>query len=193
MKRQFSSILLRSGASLFTCCLLANSLTGFAQEFQTVTSGTPPGSRPTLIIHTGGTGGEFGLVINGSDIGTILLETCDLDQDGKVKAEELKKVAAASFKLWDTNSDGSLSETELSTGLKALFPAPPPGEAGFGVRIAHVIGGASVEFSSSELVKPGAKAARHMELVTPDAQVTKNILAGADSDKNGALTSDEVS
>ncbi len=122
--------------------------------------------------NTSFAGSEFGLNINGSSIGTILLKTCDLNQDGTASLAELKEVAAAYFKLWDANSDGSVSGNELSTALKELFPAPPTG----GVR---VVNGVAVE------VAPG-------DLPTPDKQVTKHILAGADSNKDGLLSLQEL-
>jgi hypothetical protein len=37
----------------------------------------------------------------------------------------------------------------------------------------RVINGVAVEVSSDELVRPDAKAIKHMELVTPDAQVPR--------------------
>jgi Ca2+-binding EF-hand superfamily protein len=176
MKKQFSSTILRYGASLLTCCLLAGASVLRAQQFGTVKSGTPPPGRGQFIFRLDHAGGEFGLVINGSDIGTILLKACDVNQDGKVTLAELNAVAAASFMLWDTNEDGSVSGSELSTGLRELFPAPPPGRP-HGLRLMN---GVAVEISPDEFV-------------TPDAQVTKRILAGADSDKNGQLTFQEVS
>lgn len=175
MKRQFSSTILRYGASLFTCCLLANGLASHAQEPVRVRVGVPPSGSPNPTIRTGERGGRVGLAID-FEIGTILLKTCDLDQDGRATLEELKAVAAACFKLWDTNADGTVSRSELSTGLKELFPAPPAG----GARGVRVINGVAVEISPRELP-------------TPDAQVAKHILAGADSNKDGALTFQEVS
>jgi Ca2+-binding EF-hand superfamily protein len=176
MKRPFSSTILRYGVSLFTCCLLANGLALRGQQRGTIISGAPPSGGAHLTFRTGGSGTEFGLVINGSDIGTILLKTCDLDRDGKVTPAELNKVAAASFEIWDTNADGSVSGSELSTGLKELFPAPPAG----GTRGVRVINGVAVEISPDQLP-------------TPDAQVAKHMLAGGDSNKDGALTFQEVS
>ncbi len=176
MKRQFTSTILRYGARLFTVCLLANGLALRAQEPVRVKVGAPPSGGPNPHFRTGGGGRGFGLAINGFDVGTVLLKTCYLDQDGKVTPAELNKVAAASFEIWDTNADGNLSGSELSTGLKGLFPAPPAG----GAREVRVINGVAVEISPSELP-------------TPDAQVAKHILAGADSNKNASLTFQEVS
>jgi hypothetical protein len=170
MKRQFDSTILRCGLSLLTCCLLANSPTLHAQEF--IISGTVPAGGGK---HTFRAGSGFGLVINGSDIGTILLGTCDLNQNGNVTLPELKQVAAACFKLWDTNTDGSVSGTELSTAIKELLPAPPVGV--HGIRVVH---GVAVEVTPDELP-------------TPDKQLTKRILAGADSNKDDTLTFQEVS
>src|SRR5205809_1598957 len=151
MHGQFSSIILRCGVRLFICCSLVNGLALRAQER------------------------GFSFNINGSDIGTILLKACDLDQDGKVQLAELKEIALASFKLWDTNTDGSVSQHELSTALKKCFPAPVGG---------HVGGAALV---NGELV-----AVRTDQLPTPDAQLVKHILAGADSNKDASLSLQEL-
>jgi Ca2+-binding EF-hand superfamily protein len=166
MKREFASTILRFGVSLFTCCLLTNSVALRAQD---PTSALPPGGPNQ--IHA-----DFGISINGFDLGTILLKACDLDQNGKVTLAELEEVAIAYFKLWDTNSDRSLSGNELSTALKQLFPVPPPG----GLHAVRMVNGVAVEISPDELP-------------TPDAQVTKNILAGSDFNTDGALTYQEVS
>jgi len=127
---------------------------------------------------SGQAGGEpgsgFGLYINGSDIGTILQKAFDLDQDGKVTPAELKYVAAAYFRQWDANNDGNASGNELSSALKELFPAPPAGAPGV-----RMFNGVAVE------VAPG-------ELPTPDGQLAKHILAGADSNKDGSLSLPEL-
>jgi len=81
MKKYLSSTILRHGASLLTVCLLANGAALRAQEFSTSVAGAPPpGAKLTL--RTGEGGGGFGLVINGADIGTIVLKACDRDGDG---------------------------------------------------------------------------------------------------------------
>jgi hypothetical protein len=160
MKRQFqlNSTIPGRGIHLFLCCLVAN---GLALQAQLTTSGGP--------------GGEFGLVINGSDMGTILLKACDLDQNGNVMPAELNAVAVAYFKLWDTNADGGVSGSEFSTALMELFPAPPGG----GVPGMGVVNGVAVE------VAPG-------DLPTPDRQLAKHILAAADSNKDGLLSLPEL-
>src|SRR5262245_23344359 len=166
MKRQFSSIILRFGTSLIMSGLVANGPVLRAQQFGTTVSGGPgvPG------------GVRFGIVINGSDVGTILLKTCDSDKDGKVTRAELEEVILACFKLWDSDTNGIINSDELFAGLKQLFPPPPPG----GLRAVHMVNGVAVE------VAPG-------DIPTPDGQVAKHLLAGADSDKDGALTFQEAS
>src|SRR5262249_55670325 len=136
MNRQFGSAILRDGVRLFACCILATGIALRAQNTRQpytlraqgngqivsmlATNGAAPGGAPVVM-----TGSGFGLAINGSDVGAILLQTCDLDQNGKVNLAELKTVAAACLKLWDANGDGSVSTDELSAALKKLFPAPP--------------------------------------------------------------------
>jgi Ca2+-binding EF-hand superfamily protein len=171
MNRPIGSIILRCGANLFACCLLADCLALRAQQF--TTSGTAPWGGAK---HTFQTGGESGLIINGDTIGTVLLKTCDLNKDGGVTLAEFKEVAAASFKLWDSNTDGSISTNELSMGLKELFPAPPAG----GVRGMRILNGVAVEVSPEGLP-------------TPDRLIAKRLLAGADSNNDAALTFQEVS
>jgi EF hand len=160
MKRQFqlNSTIIRRGIRIFLGCFLAN---GLALQAQLTTSGGP--------------GGEFGLVINGSDMGTILLKACDLDQNGNVMLYELKQVALAYFRVWDTNADSSVSGNEISTALMALFPAP----SGGGVPAMAVVNGVAVDVAPSDLQ-------------TPDRQLAKHILAAADSNKDGLLSFQEL-
>ena len=180
MKRQsrYSSAILRCGARAFICCLLAYGLTSRAEEPVTVLIGTPPPGAP--VFAKGGelglrTGGGFGIVINGSDMGTMLLKTCDLNTNGTADLVELKEVTSACFKLWDTNIDGNISGNELSTGLKDLFPAPPPGA----IHAIRVINGIEVSVSPDDLP-------------TPHGQITKHVRAGADSNKDGSLDLQEI-
>jgi len=127
------------------------------------------------MFKTGPGAGVGAFFINGSDIGTVLLKTCDLDGDGKVTAGEFKSVAAASFKLWDTNSDGTVSSNELSAGLKDLFPALP----GAGARAIRVINGVPVETAPAEIL-------------TPDVVIARRLFTGADANKDGNLSLQEV-
>jgi Ca2+-binding EF-hand superfamily protein len=166
---QFSSALLRCGIHLFIGSLLAGAVALKAQEtakVERVSGG--------VSFSTGGHG-EGGLFINGAEIGSLLLKMSDLDQDGKATLIELKAVATACFKLWDTNADGTISQGELAAAAREFFPAPPPGA----MRGIRVINGVEVE------VPPG-------ELPTPDGQLCKHLLAGADSNKDGLLSLQEI-
>jgi Ca2+-binding EF-hand superfamily protein len=170
---QFSLTLLQYGKRLLVGCLIGGSIVASAQETRVVTAVFD--RRVDHGISTGGgAGGAF--FVNGGDIGTILLKTCDLNADGMVTSAELKEVASASFKLWDTNADSNLTQLELSTALKEFFPVPPQG----GVHAVRVINGVAVE------VPPG-------DLPTPDGQLAKHTFAGADSNTDGLISSQELS
>jgi Ca2+-binding EF-hand superfamily protein len=178
MKKQFrfSSRLQRFGACAFVACLLAKVALVRAQETITFAAGAGIAADGTNFMFKTGPGAGVGaFFINGSDIGTVLMKTCDLDADGKVTPAELKTVATASLKLWDTNSDGNVSTNELSAGLKDLFPAPPEG----GARAIRVINGVATETA------PG-------EIPTPDVMVARRLLAGVDANKDGVLSLQEV-
>ena len=178
-KFQFSSAMRWVSACAFSSCLLAN-VALRAQETKTFSFGhaAASGGGTNILFHTAHGAGAGAFFINGFDIGTILLKACDLDQDAKVTLAEFKQVAAASFKLWDANNDGTVSSNELSVALKEFFPGPPPG-AVHAMHAMRLVNGVAVE------VPPG-------ELLTPDAMVTKGILSGADSNKDGLLTAQEV-
>jgi len=138
MKKQFrfNSMLLRSGVRACICFLLGAGLAAKAQETMTIAVGAGSPGGTNYFFRTGGQARVGAFFINGSDIGTILLKACDLDQDGKLTISELKAVAAASFKLWDTNADGSLSQSEFSIALKEFFPTPQAGAA-HGMRVVN--------------------------------------------------------
>ena len=174
MKQQIGSgsILLRYGKQLLLCCLLGSGIFANAQETRAV-YGFIQGKGEGFRTAGGGHGAFF---INGSDIGTILLKTCDLDTNGAVTSIELDTVASASFQLWDTNSDSSLNEAELSTALKALFPKPMKGE----IHAVRVINGVPTEVAPEDLP-------------TPDKQICKRTLAGADANQDGLISSSELS
>jgi Ca2+-binding EF-hand superfamily protein len=172
---RFHSTGLRCGIRVFVCGLLANGLALHAQDVAIKTGGVPA-LAPGGAGHMLRTGGQFNICINGSGIGAILQKACDSDQDSKVTLTELKDVTAIYFKSWDSNADDSLSADELSTGVKALFPAPPAG-AVHGMRM---INGAEASVSSDDFP-------------TPSKQLAKHILSGADSNKEGSLSLQELS
>jgi Ca2+-binding EF-hand superfamily protein len=66
------------------------------------------------------------MVTNGQDIGSSLLEACDTNQDGIASASELNAELLNWFQRADTDSNGALSETEMASALKSLFPTPQP-------------------------------------------------------------------
>jgi Ca2+-binding EF-hand superfamily protein len=65
------------------------------------------------------------IVLNGQDVGSSLLKTCDVNQDGAATATEVKAALLNWFQQTDTEANGALSEVELATALKALWPLPP--------------------------------------------------------------------
>jgi Ca2+-binding EF-hand superfamily protein len=66
------------------------------------------------------------IVFNGQDIGASLLKACDANQDGVAAANEVKAALLNWFQQADTDKNGALSEVELATALKLLFPPPQP-------------------------------------------------------------------
>src|SRR4030095_12710809 len=173
MKRSFASTILRCAISLVIYWPFANVLAAHREETVTINPDTPPSAGAYLIFQFGS---GLGLVIHVSDMGTILLKKCDLDENGNVTPAELKRVVAVCFKLWDTNIDGSVGEGELSTSLKELF-IPPPSAV---VYVMSWVNGVAIGLS------PDAAPAL-------DAQLTRRILEGADSNKDAVLTIKEVS
>ena len=213
------STVVQGGIRMCICGLLANAMLLHAQEFTLVTNGVPPGVPADGANHIFRTGGavQAGLVINGFDFGAVLLKACDLDQDGKAALGEVKYVASACFKLWDTNADSNLSQVELAVALKGLFPAPPAG-GGFGIRRFTATPGSATNevFVSAPgkgdvilaagtadvlVVAPGSADPHSLtaapssteELPTPDSQLAKHIFAGADANQDGLLSLQEVS
>lgn len=176
MKESLSSIILRRGARLFAGALLANAVPLCAQNVVFISNGGPPpnGTNFTVMAGAGLSGGGIALSINGSDIGTILLKAFDVDQDGKVTLAELKGAAATYFKQWDTDGNGSLSADELSTGLKALFPAPPPN-----ARAMAMVNCVAVQVPVDQMPTPGK-------------QITGHIMALADTNQDGQLSLQEL-
>jgi Ca2+-binding EF-hand superfamily protein len=66
------------------------------------------------------------MVLHGEDIGSSLLRACDTNHDGAASTGEVNAALLNWFQQADTDSNGSLSETELATALKSLFPTPQP-------------------------------------------------------------------
>jgi Ca2+-binding EF-hand superfamily protein len=69
------------------------------------------------------------IVLNGTDVGSSLLKACDTNQDGVATVTEVKAALLNWFQQADADRNGALSEVELATALKLLFPPPqaPPG------------------------------------------------------------------
>jgi len=65
------------------------------------------------------------IVLNGQDVGSSLLKACDINQDGVATITEVKFALLNWFQQADTDKNGALSEGELATALKALWPLPP--------------------------------------------------------------------
>lgn len=171
MKRPFTSAILQYGVRILTCCLLATGIASPAQNAIWISTSTPPPADGTNVTFRAG--GGIGLSINGSDIGTILLKTFDVDHDGTATLSELKQVASACFKIWDTNSIGSLTEAQLSGEFKQFFP--DIGTA----RAVCVVNGVPTQ------VPPD-------QMPTPYGQLARHIFAAADSNKDGQLSLEEI-
>ncbi len=170
MKRQhqFSSNIGRYGKRVIALCLLTMTATINAQEIGLVFNTKVGPGEP-------GAGAGGALFIRGQDIGTILQTNCDLNSDGGAAIAELKEVAIAKFQLWDTNADLSVTQLELSTALKNLFPIPPGG-----VHAVRMINGVAVEATPEELP-------------TPDKQISKHLFTEADANQDGLITLQELS
>ena len=118
MKIQRTSTVSRLGIYLLASCLMALGQTANAQGHRGITTRTVAGGGvPERGIF---------MVFNGQDIGTSLLKACDTNQDGMASASELNAALLNWFRQADADSNGALSETEVATALKSLFPAPQP-------------------------------------------------------------------
>ena len=95
-----------------------------AQEGTGITTKAAPGG-----VIAGVPAPEVMMVLHGQDIGASLLKFCDTNQDGAAIATEVKAALLNWFQQADTDANGALSEVELATALKLLFPPPqlPPG------------------------------------------------------------------
>lgn len=78
--------------------------------------GGPPGGGPG--------GGGFG---PGMFLGPAFRERADADHDGRVSAEELRRLGEHWFDRWDPERRGAVTLEELRAGLNATLGGPPPG------------------------------------------------------------------
>jgi Ca2+-binding EF-hand superfamily protein len=117
MKIQHASTRSHSIVYLLASCLMALGQMANAQDSGGITTNSTGGGVPGRGIF---------MVVNGQDIGSSLLKACDTNQDGAASASELNATLLNWFQQADADSNGALSETELATALKSLFPAPQP-------------------------------------------------------------------
>ena len=117
MKIQRTSTVSQWMVYLLAGCLMAVGQRANAQEYGGITTKSTGGGVPVR--------GVF-MVLNGQDIGSSLLKACDTNQDGTASASELNAALLDWFQQADTDSNSALSESELATALKSLFPAPQP-------------------------------------------------------------------
>jgi hypothetical protein len=66
------------------------------------------------------------MVLNGQNIGASLLKVCDTNQDGVAIATEVKAALLNWFQQADADANSAISQVELATALKSLFPPPQP-------------------------------------------------------------------
>jgi Ca2+-binding EF-hand superfamily protein len=118
MRIQCSCTVSRWAIYSLAACLMTLGQTANAQEYGEIT--TKDAGGPGLPAH-----GVF-MVLNGQDIGSSLLKACDTNQDGTASASELNAALLNWFQQADADSNGTLSQTELATAMKRLFPAPQP-------------------------------------------------------------------
>ena len=120
---------------LLAGCLMALSQTTNAQgvrAVRTIQGGAGGGVGFQSVQALGGSGPErgFNVVIGGPggpiDIGASLLKTCDTNQDGAATPSGVKASLLNWFQQADTDTNGALSEVELATALKQIFPVPEP-------------------------------------------------------------------
>ena len=121
MKKQCSSVVSWLAIYLFAgfmaFCHAAN-----AQESPGITTwGAARGGVPAGVQAPG-----FMIVFNGQDVGASLLKVCDLNQDGAATLTEVKAALLNWLQQADADKNGALSEVELATALKSLFPLPQP-------------------------------------------------------------------
>jgi Ca2+-binding EF-hand superfamily protein len=123
MKTQSSSVVSWPAIYLFAG-LMALGQAASAQEGEGITTRGVAGGVSAGVPAPG-----FMIVFNGQDVGASLLKVCDINQDGAATVSEVKAALLNWFQQADTDKNGALSEVELATALKSLFPSPqlPPG------------------------------------------------------------------
>ena len=118
MSIQRSNTVSRRAIYLLAGCLMAVGQTAKAQDYGNITTkGVAGAGAPVRGIF---------MVLNGQDIGSSLLKTCDTNQDGTASASEMSAALLTWFQQVDTDSNSALSEIELAAALKSLFPTPQP-------------------------------------------------------------------
>jgi Ca2+-binding EF-hand superfamily protein len=123
MKTQCSSVISWPAIYLFAG-LMALGQAANAQEGESITTRGVAGGVTAGVPASG-----FMIVFNGQDVGVSLLKVCDINQDGAATVAEVKAALLNWFQQADADKNGALSEVELATALKSLFPSPqlPPG------------------------------------------------------------------
>jgi Ca2+-binding EF-hand superfamily protein len=120
MKTQCSSVVSWPAIYLFAG-LMALGQAARAQEGQGITTRGVAGGVIAGVPEAG-----FMIVFNGQDVGASLLKVCDINQDGAATVTEVKAALLNWLQQADADKNGALSEVELATALKSLFPLPQP-------------------------------------------------------------------
>jgi hypothetical protein len=174
MKIQCIPKILRRGFFLAVSCLAGTNFAGEAEQFHVLIQAPEGGGGETGgfgFVHRADGAGEQGHVVHFAagflltNTGPAILKVCDTDGSGGITQAELKLAALASFKIWDADTNSTLTQDELSNGLKEFFPLPQ----------------LPVGFPAPP------------EEFSPNARLAKKIAASADTDTSGALTFQEVS
>jgi hypothetical protein len=117
MRMQRSSTMSRRAIYLLTGCLMTLGQAVNAQDGQGITTREIAGGVPAHGVM---------IVFNGQDIGASLLKASDANQDSVATATEVKAALLNWFQQADADKNSGLSEVELATALKSLFPMPQP-------------------------------------------------------------------
>jgi Ca2+-binding EF-hand superfamily protein len=120
MKKQCSSVM--SWRAMYL--LMGFMALGHAVNAQESLGITTRGAGGGVIAGVPGRG--VMIVFGGQDVGSSLLNACDINQDGAATATEVKAVLLNWLQQADADRNGALSEVELANALKLLFPPPQP-------------------------------------------------------------------